>query len=39
MGGGGGGLGYIPCGFQGGHCIYILLGWGVIQNLDVESEL
>ena len=34
-GGGGGGSGDISCGFQGGHCIYILLGWGgVIQNMD-----
>ena len=23
-----GGSGYISCGFQGGHCIYILLGGG-----------
>ena len=38
--GGGAGSGYISCGFQRGHCTYILLGGGggVIQNLDNGLE-
>ena len=37
-GGGGGGQVKFLVVFRGGHCIYILLGGGVIQNLNTGSK-